>query len=506
MPGLLALGLGCTPVPQEPYEVPTLPPGSVSPEGAAPTSADAPEVVDALPSPLLLSGEDTGTEVLAPLEPPEADAAGTLESAQEELSWEEIPFAPEAGSLRVLRSIVVRAEPREDASPIGTLAQDMRVRWLRAVKGPGCEVWVEVEPRGWVCARYLEANFRAPRLRELPLVPDGALTPGVYARVVGKRARVYSTLSDARRGRGGRRLKGSVTVKLVAEVRVRRRTFWRTSDRKYVEARFLRVFTPSVFAGLDRTVLAQRPLPLAWALSSRKRNRPVEVRAAPSVDAPAVALLAPRAVVGVLGLSMDSAWARVEGGGWVARSELRVARTTPPPMDTPVGARWLDVDLDEQVLVAYEGDTPVYATLVSSGAPEHETPEGIFRIWLKFSETDMTGRMGNDAYHVSTVPWTMFFQDDFALHTAYWHDRFGEPSSHGCINLAPQDARALYQWSEPEVPVGWSMAYHAPTHTGSLVRVRSARWPSPLLPVTVHEGSGEQCEAGEACPELLALQ
>jgi L,D-transpeptidase catalytic domain len=169
------------------------------------------------------------------------------------------------------------------------------------------------------------------------------------------------------------------------------------------------------------------------------------------------------------------------------------------------GARWPDVDLDEQVLVAYEGETPVYATLVTTGGRGHETPEGVFRIWIKFAETDMTGRMGDDAYLVSLVPWTMFFQDDFALHTAYWHDRFGEPASHGCVNLAPQDARALYQWSEPQVPTGWAMAYDSASHPGSLVRVRSAAWRSPLLPMTpVPEDGGCSVDRATTCPVAVA--
>jgi hypothetical protein len=73
---------------------------------------------------------------------------------------------------------------------------------------------------------------------------------------------------------------------------------------------------------------------------------------------------------------------------------------------------------------------------------------------------------------VATVPWTMFFEGDFALHTAYWHDRFGEPASHGCINLAPKDARALYAWTTPEVPTGWSMAHATQDTPGTWVRIR----------------------------------
>ena len=398
--------------------------------------------------------------------------------------WE-FDFAPEAESLRLTRSVTARAEPRADAAPLGTLAQDMRVRWRRAGETADGEVWVELEPRGWVNARALEPNWRAPRLREFPYVPEGAITPGTYAQVVSKRAREYRTLRGAVLRLGGRRLRGSVTVQLVDEVRVRRRRYWRTADRTYVEARHLRLFQPSAFQGLHREALAQQAWPFAWAQSRKRRGAPVEVRDVPAPEGAVVERLAPRTVVPVGLLTGDGAWLELPGRGWVARADLHVARAAPPPLGLGAGERWIDVDLDEQVLVAYEDATPVLATLVTSGSRKHPTPEGIFRIWVKFAETDMTGRMGDDAYRVSRVPWTMFFHQDFALHTAYWHDRFGDAASHGCVNLAPQDARALYHWARPETPEGWSMAYDSPLHAGSYVRVRSAAWPSPLAPMSV---------------------
>ena len=73
----------------------------------------------------------------------------------------------------------------------------------------------------------------------------------------------------------------------------------------------------------------------------------------------------------------------------------------------------------------------------------------------------------------------MYYDRDFALHTSYWHDGFGSPRSHGCVNLAPRDARILYQWSSPDVPPGWTAVYGDEDHPGSLVRVRSHRDPEP---------------------------
>src|SRR5262249_23583905 len=112
-------------------------------------------------------------------------------------------------------------------------------------------------------------------------------------------------------------------------------------------------------------------------------------------------------------------------------------RAVQRPADRPPpGGKWIDVDLDEQVATAYEGATPVYATMVSTGNPKWPTAPGVYRIRLKLDETDMNGQMGDEQpYSVATVPWTMFFARDLGFHTAYWHDRFGEARSHGCIHV-----------------------------------------------------------------------
>ena len=124
---------------------------------------------------------------------------------------------------------------------------------------------------------------------------------------------------------------------------------------------------------------------------------------------------------------------------------------------------------------------PVYATMVTSGGKDTPTETGVYRMWMKESEADMKGLNGEDPYSVATVPWTQFFSPEkgFALHTAYWHDAFGKQRSHGCVNLAPRDARWLYFWSDPQVPPGWTMAAGVVEAPGSIVRIRSAADPTP---------------------------
>jgi hypothetical protein len=176
---------------------------------------------------------------------------------------------------------------------------------------------------------------------------------------------------------------------------------------------------------------------------------------------------------------------RIGEGEWVMADQVRVAEPTEPPALVGERERWFDIDVDKELLVAYEGTLPIYATMVSTGKKESPTPTGIWRMWKKMSEQDMKGLGVGDTveepYSVATVPWTQFFDPGrgLALHAAYWHDRYGIPRSHGCVNLSPADARWLYFWSEPIVPAGWTMAAGWTEAPGSVVRVRSKADPAP---------------------------
>lgn len=109
------------------------------------------------------------------------------------------------------------------------------------------------------------------------------------------------------------------------------------------------------------------------------------------------------------------------------------------------------VDLSTQTLFAYEGDKLIYIYPISSGK-WHRTPTGVFRIYTKLRSTRMTG--GDPAigtyYDLPNVEYTMYFFHDYAIHTAYWHDNFGYPMSHGCINERKEDAKKLYDWAGPQ--------------------------------------------------------
>jgi len=132
--------------------------------------------------------------------------------------------------------------------------------------------------------------------------------------------------------------------------------------------------------------------------------------------------------------------------------------------------RWIEVDLSEQKLFAHNGNNIDYEFLISSGkwAP---TPTGEYRIWIKLKYTKMEGgRRGTRTYYyLPNVPYTQYFYKGYGLHGTYWHNNFGQPMSHGCINLATPDAEKLFYWTSPVVPEGKSVAYASKDNPGTRV-------------------------------------
>lgn len=120
------------------------------------------------------------------------------------------------------------------------------------------------------------------------------------------------------------------------------------------------------------------------------------------------------------------------------------------------------VDLTSQMLYAYEGERLVYSFLVSTGK-WGKTPTGVFNIWSKFRYIKMSGgsQALNTYYYLPNVPYVMFFENDeisgsrgFSLHGTYWHENFGHPMSHGCVNMKTSEAAIIYEWSDPKIPEG----------------------------------------------------
>jgi len=105
--------------------------------------------------------------------------------------------------------------------------------------------------------------------------------------------------------------------------------------------------------------------------------------------------------------------------------------------------RWIDVNLSQQRLYAYEDDTVVKSFLVSTGVAAHPTVTGQYYVYVKYISTLMTG----PGYYLPNVPYTMYFYEGYGIHGTYWHNNFGTPMSHGCINMYTPDAEWVYNWA-----------------------------------------------------------
>ena len=133
--------------------------------------------------------------------------------------------------------------------------------------------------------------------------------------------------------------------------------------------------------------------------------------------------------------------------------------TTLPILGSNTAPKRIEVDLTQQRLYAYEGDKQIYNYLISSGK-WGKTPTGTFTIWTKLRSTKMSG--GSKAlhtyYYLPNVPYVMFFANDqvpkskgFGLHGTYWHNNFGHPMSHGCVNMKTEEVAQLYYWTQPNL-------------------------------------------------------
>jgi hypothetical protein len=159
--------------------------------------------------------------------------------------------------------------------------------------------------------------------------------------------------------------------------------------------------------------------------------------------------------------------AEARNGKWVRSEDVKTAaRPSSLPSWAKQGVQWIDIAIVSQTMVLWEGETPIYATLVSTGrdglgepGKTYSTPRGTFRIFQKHVTTTMDSEVADQEFELRDVPWVMYFSGGYALHGAYWHDDFGRVRSHGCVNLAPIDARFTFLWSAPHVPEHWHAAY-----------------------------------------------
>jgi hypothetical protein len=152
---------------------------------------------------------------------------------------------------------------------------------------------------------------------------------------------------------------------------------------------------------------------------------------------------------------------RVEGDLYVAQTDsVKLLTDTGNEYATHVStttAKRILVDVSEQMIYAYDGNTLFMKESISTGLEFTPTPRGTFFILKKTPARYMQGPIkgvSEQKYDLPGVPWDLYFtKDGSVIHGAYWHDKFGEKWSHGCVNLPLESAEKLYKWADAGIPV-----------------------------------------------------
>jgi lipoprotein-anchoring transpeptidase ErfK/SrfK len=130
---------------------------------------------------------------------------------------------------------------------------------------------------------------------------------------------------------------------------------------------------------------------------------------------------------------------------WIRQSSIRYVQPISRPAEIS-SEHWVAIDVEQQVIIAYAGETAVFATLVSTGSELTPTTTGVFDTYARFNPRDMSRGALDEPwfYHMEDVPYTFYFNGNQALHGAYWHNNFGNRQSHGCVNMSLSDAYWVY--------------------------------------------------------------
>jgi hypothetical protein len=397
--------------------------------------------------------------------------------------WLDLGVELEAGiqSARVLRADEpMFAAPSEGAPRRGTAARDVHLPIFAARVGPGCKgAWLEVGPLAWVCEDVVDLSTAPPieaGRRVLPESLDGL--PYRYFFVGPAGSAAYREIEAVDLTDPDMPLLPGFAVAITAERLIDGAHYGRTAHNLWVPMRDLGGVRGLPFHGEELPAFAGDVIPVAWVLPDH-----AHVVSRPSAAAQITATKARFDVVPVLEQRDGplGRFLRIGDGAWISAKDVRhpVLVEPPPEVDASAGERWIDVDLETQTLVAYEGQRPVFATMVSTGKGKPGTPmgtpRGTFRVWIKLLSSDMDNLEDENAaryYRMENVPWVQYFSKGVGLHGAFWHRSFGYVRSHGCVNLAPLDAERLFFWTSPHLPAGWTAALPTAHERGTAIRVR----------------------------------
>jgi hypothetical protein len=390
-----------------------------------------------------------------------------------------LPASAQSVVMTDASAITILAEP--------SMASEVRGRALPGAsfpvlathaRGNGCRrLWLRIDEAAWICGDYGQLS-RLPAHPARPTRPGEAL-PWSYAFTGHDGVRAYRTYEaavarpeDPSQFEAWEANWGFAVAEIVGAGGGRA---LRTLNGFYLRRNDIYRASPTDFQGGSFRELAgdEPDVPFGWVSGYGARVFP-----APREQGEGAALerLARVHVFATAQGPRGVTFARIGPERWVRADHLRWIAPAPPPegVDLAARERWIDVDLTTQTLVAYEGEEPVYATLVSSGRGTFATVPGVFRIHTRYLSLTMDNTEATNLpnhFRLGDVPYVQFFDGDRGLHAVYWHDGFGVARSHGCINMAPRDAAFLFDFTSSPLPAGWS-SMAVPAGRGTVVRVR----------------------------------
>jgi len=358
--------------------------------------------------------------------------------------------------------------PSDQSRRRGTVGAGTRLGFSRRVFGEGCStgVWYQTSDQLFICEGHVTPSAEQPGPKVDEWAGTGSRLPQRYAFVRFDGTRAYAHPSDYFRNDYTEAFGKGFGIVVTGEQVYEGVEFIRTRRHLWIERGSVHFVDGSAFSGVK--IGPSKPLDVAWVYPG-----PAKVHERP--QGRVVKRLNRHAAVHIE--STKGAWAKLNGGGWMHLSSLRRAKGVAAPEGVGATDRWIDIDIERQVLVAYEGTTPMFATLVSTGrnTKQSETPLGVFQLWVKLDYTDMDDIERTDIpknYSIQDVPWVQFFKGSYGFHAAFWHNDFGRRRSHGCINLSPADARYLFQFTQPTLPPGWNAILPMPEDRPTTVQVR----------------------------------
>lgn len=381
----------------------------------------------------------------------------------------------------IVTTTLVNVVPRPAAEQLlGMLRWGARFEvFERAAAAGGCrDPWLRIGRGEWLCSTGVSTREgNPPEPGFIPPLPRlDADLPFRYMRVTADELPVYRR--PPRVGEDPdtvreRVLKKGYVLIIDKYVNIYQREMYRTPYYRFVPRDGTHVVAGPDFRGVPIGSM-EAELPFGWVVDpiARVREEPsMEAHGEPIARHLRTKVLETKRGRGEVWYRLDL-HAQMEGPreGWIASLQFAYLDKVPRPRGVGAHDRWVHVSLRNQTVAMYEGDRMIFATLGSSGDDEHPTPAGLYRIESK----RVTATMDNEnnlagPYLIQDVPWVMYFKGSYALHGAFWHDRFGLRTSHGCVNLAPNDARRMFAWIKPDLIAGWHAIFSRPGRSGTVV-------------------------------------